>query len=173
MCKKYINATINCYKSLIKNNDSIVAYSIPFNQIESIRIKESEKTKETENIEVCIKDFYIVTDINILGTNDKTADNPLNKKQTLDVIVRITKCDKIPENQIGKDLASFSISTKDLYEQNQINTACFDFANCKQVITIKELPLPAGTGKYVIKVLIKLSTETDYTIQSMMQLNVI
>lgn len=166
MCKKYINATINCYKSLIKNNDNIVAYSIPFNQIESVRTKEDTDA-------ICIKDFYIVTDINILGTNDETADNPLNKKQTLDIIVRITKCDRIPENQIGKDLASFSISTKDLYEQNQISTACFDFANCKQVITIKELPLPAGTGKYVIKVLMKLSTETDYTIQSMMQLNVI
>lgn len=166
MCMKYVNATITCFKSVIIDNNKIISFNAPF---------ESIKSTESENI-LTVDDFALVTQIDFLGTNNPMhiPDNPLEQKQQLDFIIRLTKCDKLDEEKrIGNDLDSFSIDLDDMYNKNQVNLACFGFLNYTRITNIKKLDLPGGTGKYVLKLLIKDSRESEYTIQTMTKLTII
>ena len=114
-----------------------------------------------------------MTNIDFLGTNNEEHknENPLESKRTLDFIIRITTCDN--KQNIGYDIDSFSVDLREMRKTNQINRACFDFLNYTRTTKIDNLDLPGGTGKYVIKVLVKDSEEKDYTIQTMSQLMIV
>lgn len=59
-----------------------------------------------------------------------------------------------------------------MYKNGKVNTACFDFLNYTKITNVKKLNLPGGIGKYVIKILVKSSSEDEYSIQSMTQLTI-
>lgn len=163
MCKKYVNASARCYKSITLINNNIISHNIPF-----------EGIRHDENINgISINNFFIMTNIDFLGTNNEEHknENPLESKRTLDFIIRITTCDN--KQNIGYDIDSFSVDLREMRKTNQINRACFDFLNYTRTTKIDNLDLPGGTGKYVIKVLVKDSEEKDYTIQTMSQLMIV
>lgn len=162
MCMKYVNATATCFKLVTMDNNKIIAYNAPFNSIKSIE----------ENNVLSLDNFSIVTQIDFLGTSspEHKIDNPLETKKNVDFIIRLTKCDHIEENRLGRDLDCFSINLKEMYEKHQVDKACFDFFSYTRITNVDNLDLPRGTGKYVIKVLIKDSESTEYSIQSMTKL---
>lgn len=165
MCMKYINTTATCFKLVTMDNNKIIAYNAPFNSIKSIE----------ENNELFLDKFSIVTQIDFLGTSspEHKADNPLEMKKRIDFIIRLTKCDPIIENRLGRDLDCFTINLAEMYEKDQVDKACFDFLNYTRITNIDKIDLPRGTGKYVIKVLIKNSEDKEYSIQSMTKLLII
>lgn len=165
MCKKYVNASVRCFKSITLDGDKIVSYDVPFVQIRL----------DTDTSEISISNFYLVTTIDFLGTNNEShkKENMLESKKKLDFIIRLTKCSPDENQRIGCDLDTFSIDLNDMYEKRQVNQACFGFFNYTRNTKVDKLKLPGGSGKYVIKVLIKDADEKDYTIQSMSQLLVI
>ncbi len=164
MCMKYVNANVTCFKSVVMDGDKIVSFNAPFEIIKSTNANDT----------LFIEDFSLVTQIDFLGTSDVNhmKDSSLEQKKTIDFIVRLTKCTRDEKDRIGFDLDSFSINLSDMYENNKVNTACFDFLNYTQITNVKRLNLPGGNGKYVIKVLIKDCDESEYSIQSMTQLTI-
>lgn len=164
MCMKYINTTAMCFKSVSMENDKIISYNAPFKSI-----------KSSDNGGISVDAFSIVTQIDFLGTNNETHkyENPLEQKQHIDFIIRLTKCDKDEEKRIGLDLDLFSIDLEDMYEKNQVDMACFGFLNYTRITNVNKLSLPGGIGKYVIKVLVKDSNTNEYAIQSMTSLNIL
>lgn len=165
MCKKYVNASAKCYKSITSVDNNVMSYNIPFTSIRH----DDDGTLAT------INNFSIVTNIDFLGTNNKKhkVKNPLECRKTFNFILRLTKCSSDESKRIGYDLDCFSINLDEMYETNQFNEACFDFLNYTRTTNIDKLELPGGLGRYVIKILIKDSEEEEYTIQSMSQLIVI
>lgn len=165
MCKKYVNVSTRCYKSITTIENSVISYNAPFTIIRHEDCGEG----------VAISDFAIVTDIDFLGTNNEEhkKENPLESRKKLDFIIRLTKCSLDERERIGYDLASFSIDLNELYEAGLVNKACFGFINCTRTTNVDKLELPGGLGRYVIKVLIKDSEDKEYTIQAMSQLNVV
>ena len=164
MSMKYINATAACFKSVSINNNKIVSYNAPFNQIHAV----------TENDTPVIDSFSIVTQIDFLGTDSslQKADNPLEMRTTEDFIIRLTKCDPDEANRLGRDLDSFSIDLAEMYEKERVDRACLDFLSYTRITNVKKLDLPKGAGEYVIKILIKDAEDEDYSIQSIMKLTV-
>uniref|UniRef100_UPI0040575765 hypothetical protein n=1 Tax=Agathobacter sp. TaxID=2021311 RepID=UPI0040575765 len=156
---KYLNATVSCYKSITTEQTNIVSFNAPFNSIKA----------QNNDTSLQINDFSIVTQINFVGTNNdaRKKDNPLEQQATIDFIIRLTKCSKTPQ---GYDLDSFSINLKEMYEQHQVEHACFDFLNYTRITNINQILLQEGTGRYVIKILVKKSTEKEFSIQSISQL---
>ena len=165
MCKKYVNASTRCYKSVTSVNNNVVSYDIPFTSIRHVN----------DGAVTIVENFSIVTIIDFLGTNNEChkRSNPLECKRTLDFIIRLTKCSNDESKRIGYDLDCFSINLAEMYKANQFDRACFDFLNYTRTTNVDRLELPGGTGKYVIKILVKDSEEEDYTIQSMSQLTII
>ena len=165
MCMKYVNASVRCYKSITSAENNVMSYNIPFTSIRHDNI----------GAQVAITKFVIVTNIDFLGTNNEEhkTENPLESRDTLDVIIRLTKCTNDDSKRIGYDLDCFSIDLAEIYEADQVNKACFDFLNYTRTTNIDQIELPGGLGKYVIKILIKNSKEEKYTIQSMLQLIIV
>lgn len=165
MCKKYVNVSARCYKSITSVENNVMSYDIPFTSIRH----------DDDGASVSICEFSIVTNIDFLGTNVEAykKENPLENRRTLDFIIRLTRSSSDANKRIGYDLDCFSIDLAELYEMGQVDTACFDFLNYTRTTNIDKLDLPGGVGKYVIKVLIKDSEEENYTIQAMSQLIVV
>lgn len=159
---KYVNASSRCYKSITSVDNHVMSYDIPFTSIRHDKV----------DGQIAISRFVIVTNIDLLGTSntEHALENPLESKNTLDFIVRLTKCSNDNNKRIGYDLDCFSINLAEICEADQIGKACFDFLNYTRTTKIDKLELPGGTGKYVIKILIKNSEDENYTIQSMSQL---
>lgn len=165
MCMKYINATTRCYKSITVVDNNVMSYNIPFTSIRH----------DNDETGITISKFSIVTNIDFLGTlnENNKKENPLDNKDTLDFIIRLTKCSSEESKRIGYDLDCFSIDLNEMYATNQIGKACFDFLNYTRTTKVDELELPGGVGKYVIKILVKKAKEKEYTIQSMTQFIVV
>lgn len=164
MCMKYINVNATCYKSVVMDGDKIVSLNAPF---EVIKSSNADGT-------LFIGDFSMVTQIIFLGTSDsqhKQA-NPLEQKRTIDFKIRLTRCSK-EEERLCIDLDSFSIDLSEMYSDGKFSTACFDFFKYTQITNVKKINLDCGSGKYVVKVLIKDSEEKEYSIQSMTQLTIL
>lgn len=161
---KYINANATCFKSVVMDGNKIVSFNAPFELI---------KSTEIDGV-LYIEDFSLVTQIDFWGTSDLAhkQNNPLEHKKTIDFIIRLTKCAKSGNERIGFDLDNFSINLEDMYKNGKVNTACFDFLNYTKITNVKKLNLPGGIGKYVIKILVKSSSEDEYSIQSMTQLTI-
>lgn len=165
MCMKYINANAMCFKSVIIENNQIVSFTAPFNAMKSVSDEEG----------IFTDDFAIVTQIDVLGTNTpkNKAENPLENGKKLDFKIRLTKIDKIDENRLGFDVDNFSIDLAEMKENNRTEKACFEFFNYMRMTQIDKLHLPAGPGRYVIKVLVKYAEDEYYQIQSMTGLSIL
>lgn len=163
---KYTNVAISCYQSVAMLDSSIVSLSCPFDKI----------TVDPKEDVVSIGNFFVVTHINLLGTNDEENKHYsiLEKGENLDVIVRLTKCDIDENNQRYIDLDCFTVDLQDEENKKNIHKACFSYFNYKRITKIEPIKLPLGIGTYVIKVLVKESSQEDtkYTIQSMSHLSV-
>lgn len=162
MCMKYLNATVNCFENVIYRTNSSLpyAYERPFDGVIAVK----------ENGEYYLNSFGIVTSLCLLGTNkeDCKKDNLLSQRGKLDVIIRLTKCDKDPEKRIGLDIDEFQIDCKE--KEEDICVACYDFLNYTRITKTNRIKLDAGKGKYVIKVLVKDHKDSIYTVQSMFML---
>lgn len=160
MCKKYVNATARCYDSVCIENGRVISLAGPFDTVKG----------ELVNGTVRIGDFSVLTEIAIMGTSKENAlDNPINQNQRLYFTLRLTKCDKDPEKQLGTDLDHFVIDIKKLREDQKLFYACYPFYATLNVTQIKEVhfPWPNG-GKYVLKVLVNnTGNAEDDIIQSM------
>lgn len=165
MCKKNVNAIIRCYKSITTVDNNIMSYDIPFKSIKH----------DTNSSIMSVSDFNVVCQIDFLGTADDShkKNNPLENKATLDFILRLTKCSSDESKRLGYDLDNFSIDLNQMYQASQVDTACFDFLNCIRTTRVDRLELPGGTGKYVLKLLIKDATEDEYSIQTMSSLIIV
>lgn len=165
MCMKYLNATVSCYGSVSIHNNRILSLIEPFDVISA--------TKDP-NGTISIKNFYVVTHINMLGTNkeDCKQNSTLEKRETLSVRIRLTKCDKDENNQRYFDLDTFTVDLKEEENKRNIHKACFDYFNYKRITPVESLALPYGSGKYVIKVTVKEPSQEKETIQTMTYLYV-
>lgn len=160
MCMKYLNATLSCYKSVVMVDNSVTSLNWPFDKI-------SANINEDGNF--FIEDFFVVTQINLLGTQkeDKKQYSTLEKRENLEVKIRLTKCDKDENNQRYIDLDCFVIDFNNEENKKNIHTACFDYFNYKRITTVHSIELPLGTGTYVIKVIVKEASQKKETVQSM------
>lgn len=161
MCMKYVNATIGCYNSVTKLEDSIVSFNTPLNTLAA------QKSQD----QVTVGDFSVVTCFNFIGTNnpEHKLENVLASREAVNIIIRLTKCDKDPDKRIGFDLDTFIIDFNEAYDKGKIDTACFDYYNFTRITDVEKLTLPEKTGNYVLKVLIKKVSDPEEktTIQAM------
>ena len=164
MCMKYVNAIATCF-SFIEKENGVLTLVAPFDGI---------KAEENEKKEPFLKEFSIQTQIDIRGTatEERKKENPLESGVTLDFIIRLTKCSPDTSQQMGYDLDTFSLNLDEKKKNNEISRACFDFLTYSRNTKITNFKLPHGRGNYVIKILIKKSQDSDYTIQSMTKLTI-
>ncbi len=168
MCMRYVNATARCYDSVLtRDNNTIVSFSGPFNRIEG----------EYHDGKMCVPNFSILTEIAIMGTSkdENKPFNPVESGKTLHFTLRLTKCDKDPEKQMGLDLDKFDIDLNSLKESGRLSLACYHFYNELRVTRVKGIVFPEfDTGKYVLKVLVnETGNSNDDIIQSMTDFMVI
>ena len=165
MCMKYLNVTVECYQSVLKSENGIVSLNVPLDKI---------VVKENQEGIFSIGGFAVVTHVNMLGTNrsENKEKSTLEKKEKLEVVVRLTRCDKDERKQIGIDLDKFVIDPYSQENQKNIHRACFPYFNYKRVTEVDNIVLPLGKGIYVIKVLVKESVQNQPTIQSMTYLSI-
>ena len=165
MCMKYLNATVECYQSVLKSDNSIVSLSGPFDKI---------VVNENKEGVFSVGGFAVVTHVNMLGTNkpENKKNSSLEKQEKLEVVVRLTRCDRDVSKQIGIDLDKFVIDPYSEDNKKNIHQACFPYFNYKRITEVKNIALPLGKGTYVIKVLVKESAQNQQTIQSMTYLSI-
>lgn len=160
---KYVNITTGCYNSITKLEDKIVSFNTPI-------VSLSSKDDVEGNV---IGGFFVVTQLSFLGTDkpEMKKENLLELRETVDIIIRLTKCDPDPQKRICFDLDEFTINFREEEKKGNIKTACFDFFNQTRITEVKKLTLPAKTGNYVLKVLIKKTSDPieKTSIQSMNQ----
>jgi len=154
---KNLNVNACCYRNVSTQDNQVISYDQPFTGL-----KVSQKS---DNCKFTTGSFAVVTQINMMGTNQEAhkVENPVEQRKSLDFIIRITKRDKNPEKQIGIDLDSFTIDLS----QSSIEHACYPFFNYTRVTRVQDLELVGGTGFYIIKVLVKESDKEKWIIQSM------
>lgn len=164
MCMKYVNATARCFDTVLMNEDKIISFVGPFETIVGYE----------KNGQVVIENFAIVTEIAVLGTNneDSKKNNPLYNNDTLYFTLRLTKRDRDPAKQVGKDLDKFVIDIRKLKETREISHACYPYLNRMHVSNIAGVTFPSfkqeETGKFVLKVLVSTTgNPKDDIIQSM------
>ena len=162
MCTKYINTNSVLFKSVAKNNNDVIGFYEPFDCI----------TAEQNNGILSIKDFNVITYINMLESNKKNAGNILDKRETLQVCIRFTKCTKNDAERLSVDLDNFHIVTKD--SPDIITDACVPYLNYKRITHVENIDLDIENprGSYVIKVLVKTPEDEKYTVQSIQHLKV-
>ena len=163
MCMKYVNATAICYANVVQEKGHAVLFETPFNEL--VTIKEGNVRKTVP--------FFVVTHINVIGTNneDHKKENILEQGGVLDVIIRLTRRSTEEAKRVCVDLDSFSVN---LSQDNvNIETACYNYLNYPRITLVDNLVLDGGPGSYVIKVLVKRNTDEKYTIQSMTGLRIV
>ncbi len=165
MCMKYLNATVECYQSVLKSDNSIVSLNGPLDKI---------VVNENSEGVFSVGGFAVVTHVNMLGTDkpENKEKSTLEKQEKLEVIVRLTRCDKDDSKQIGIDLDEFVIDPYAEENKRNIHQACFLYFNYKRVTEVDNIVVPFGKGTYVIKVLVKESGQNQLTIQSMTYLSI-
>ncbi len=158
MCKKYVNANLTCFESVVLENGVPLAFRNPFDEISA---------KKSVGGVYQIGGFRILSNINILGTADleKQKDHILYQENgVLDFTIRLTKCDTDVNGRFYYDLDSFSLNIAELRENHQIDGACFDFVNYARITEVPNFTVDKS-GSYVIKLLIKENTEDKPTVQ--------
>lgn len=165
MCKKYINANLISFESIISENETPLVFRNPFDEIKAQ--KNSDGTYQIDG-------FQILSNINILGTDDKDKQKNhilYRDNGALNFIIRLTKCDKDPEKRFYYDLDEFTISIKDLRNAHQVDGACFDFVNYARITKVLGFAVDCP-GTYVVKLLIKENTEESYSVQFIKKLSI-
>lgn len=162
MCTQYVNANTALFKSVTKNNNEVVGFFEPFDCI----------VAENNGNVLSIKDFNIITYINMLESNGRHAKNILDRRETLQVCIRFTKCTKNDSERLSIDLDTFEIITKD--SEDIVYDACVPYLNYKRITHIENIDLDIENpkGSYVVKVLVKTLTDTKYTVQSIYHLKI-
>lgn len=158
MCKKYVNANLTCFKSIVMDNDVPLAFRNPFDEV---------SVEKCSNGMYTVDGFQILSNINILGTadEDKQKDHILYRPNgKLNFVIRLTKCDPDPNKRIYYDLDSFTVDITELRENHQVDGACFDFVNYARITNVPNFKVEKF-GSYVVKLLIKENTEQDYSVQ--------
>ena len=162
----YINATTRCYSSvLFDGQGKIVSLNNP---------QDSFLGEFLENGDVSVGNFYIQTEITVMGTNKEDADNPINDNMNLHFTLRITACDSDPQKQTYNDIDEFDIDLGKLKEDHRLIIACYPFLSTFRITGVKKILLPPSkTGKYVLKVLVRTTNNPeDNCIQSMSPFNI-
>lgn len=162
MCMRYVNANAALFKSVTKSNNDIVGLLEPFDCI----------VAEDNNGTVAIKEFNIISYVNLLGSNGKKAQNIIDTQDTLQVCIRLTKCTKDEDERLSVDLDKFDIVTKG--SNDIVYDACVPYLNFKRITHIDniELDIANPRGSYVIKVLVKTLKDDKYTVQALCHLKV-
>lgn len=162
MCTQYLNVNVVLFKSVTKNNNEVVAFYKPFDCI----------VADSSNKVIKINEFNIITYINLLESRNKKANNILDRRETLQVKIRLTKCTRNENEKISIDLDDFEIVTKDSKEI--IDDACVPYLNFKRITHIENIDLDIENpkGSYVIKVLVKTPSEEKYTVQTIYHLKI-
>lgn len=162
MCIKYINTNTALFKNVTKNNSDVTGFLEPFDCIIADCI---------DNV-VSIKDFNIVTYINLMGSKNKNVDNILTDGKTLQVCIRLTKCTQNSNECLSIDLDTFEIETKN--SKNIIYDACVPYLNFTRITAVDDIKLDIDNprGSYVIKTLVKTNNSEKYTVQSIYHLEI-
>lgn len=162
MCTQYLNANIALFKAVTKSNNDVIGFLEPFDCI----------TADCSNNIVAIKDFNIITYINLLESSENKAGNILDRRETLDVCLRLTKCTKDIDERLSVDLDNFQIRTKN--SNDIIYDACVPYLNFKRITHVDNIDLDIANprGSYVIKVLVKIPSDEKYTVQSIYLLKI-
>lgn len=162
MCTQYLNANVVLFKSVTKNNNDIVGFYEPFDCI----------TTDTCNGVLEIGEFNIITYITLLESSNRKAGNVLDKREKLEVKLRLTKCTKDETERLSIDLDDFTIDTKN--SNDIIIDACVPYLNYKRITHIGSITLDINNpkGSYVIKVLVRTSSDDKYTVQSIQHLQI-
>lgn len=163
MCLKNVNTITRFYDEIVYNSNT-VAY---INQFDHVCVKYDEDNKPY------IGDFFIVTDVNLLGTKKPELSNYnfIEKGDVVEFKIRLTKVNPEPEKQYTWDLDSFEIDTKE-----DFNEACVKYHNSTRITNIKKISLRTDDnfiGEYVVKVLIRKKNCSDndkWNVQSIMLL---
>lgn len=162
MCTQYLNANVALFKAVTKSNNEVTGFFEPFDCI----------VADCSNKVVRINEFNIITYINLLESSHKKAGNILDKRETLQVKLRLTKCTQNENERLSIDLDDFEIKTKD--SEDIVYDACVPYLNYKRITHIENIDLDIENpkGSYVIKVLVKTPTEQKYTVQSIYHLKI-
>lgn len=163
MCMQYLNANVALFKTVKKNNNDVMGFLEPFDCIAA----------DCSNKVLSIKDFNIITYINLLESNQKKASNILDNREELQVCLRLTKCTKDLDERLSIDLDKFKIITKD--SEDIVYDACVPYLNFKRITYVDniELDISNPRGSYVIKVLAKRPNDEKYTVQSTYHLKIV
>ena len=96
----------------------------------------------------------------------------MDKREKLEVKLRLTKCTKDETERLSIDLDDFTIDTKN--SNDIITDACVPYLNYKRITHIGSITLDINNpkGSYVIKVLVKTSSDAKYTVQSIQHLQI-
>lgn len=162
MCTRYLNANVALFKAVTKSNNEVTGFFEPFDCI----------VADNSNKVIRINEFNIITYINLLESSNKKANNILDKRETLQVKIRLTKCTKNDNERLSIDLDDFEIVTKD--SEDIVYDACVPYLNYKRITHIENIDLDIENpkGSYVIKVLVKTPEELKYTVQSIYHLKI-
>lgn len=162
MCTQYLNANVALFKSVTKSNNEVAGFFEPFDCI----------VADCSSKNIRIKEFNIITYINLLESYQNKANNILDKRETLQVCIRLTKCTQNANERLSIDLDNFEIVTKD--SKDIVCDACVPYLNYKRITHIENIDLDIENpkGSYVIKVLVKTPEERKYTVQSIYHLKI-
>lgn len=163
MCTSYLNANVALFRSVARNNNDVIAFCEPFDCI----------VADCQGGNLFIKDFNIITYINLLESNKNHAKNILDERETLQVCIRLTKCTKDINEKLSLDLDKFDIKTKDA--KNIVYDACVPYLNFSRITHVESINLDIENprGSYVIKVLVKTPKDEKYMVQSIYHLQVV
>ena len=102
----------------------------------------------------------------------KKANNILDRRATLQLCIRLTKCTKDIDERLSIDLDKFEIVTQD--SNDIVYDACVPYLNFKRITHIDNIDLDIENpkGSYVIKVLVKTPNDIKYTVQSIHHLKI-
>ena len=158
MCMKYINANVSFFKSIFIENNAVTKIERSFDTI---------LAKKNEKNEYIVSDFSLLTNLNIIGTNnsEEQKNHVLYRKNNLKVKLRLTKCSTDVSKQLGSDIDSFELD----FSKIEPEKACYPFYCYTRVTHMNGIDVPE-LGAYVVKVLVKDDSTQDYTIQSMRRL---
>lgn len=163
MCLANINIITKLYKQVVTQDD-ITKYEMPFDTI----------VAKTIDDEMYIEDFYIVSDFNLLWTNneEKAKDNVVNNKGKLQVLLRISRLSTDSEKQLNLDLHRYDIDLSD--ESIVVSKACVPYILYEKILKVGKILLSpkAGLGNYVIKTLVRTNDEDNWNIQNIIPLRI-
>lgn len=170
MCMKNVNAVARLYNEVeIRNNPNRI--STFKNQFDIISAKFNKENNPY------IGDFYIVSEVNLLGTanQEDSETNIVEQRKKVKFKVRITKLSNENDKQYSWDVDEFVIDTSK--EGLIIKGACVPYINFTKVSEVNRIQLTPNdySGEYVIKILLKTSDlpeEANWIVQSISRLSV-